>query len=122
MKLVIEVDDQDFQRMLESIIPIPTARPQLSVVVKEAAIELYLGGEEEFSAADIFRQATLLYGGALNRQSLTLRVVGCTPNHSSFKHAVTKRDYLKHLDWGTYTLSDTLLNEIKERIECSTTE
>lgn len=123
MRLTIDIDDDEVRNLLDGIIPSQlVVLPQLSEIVKEAAVDLYLHGQEEFSAADIYRKATQLFGREVNRQSLSLRVVGCTPNHTSFKHAVTKRDYFKHTDRGKYTLSDVLLKKLKEKISCPMAE
>jgi len=42
----------------------------------------------------------------LKRNSFMTRVIACTPNHSSYKHYTSKRDYFNHIGPGLYRLSD----------------
>ena len=34
------------------------------------------------------------------------RVIACTPDHSSYKHYTSKRDYFSHIGVGMYKLND----------------
>ena len=47
----------------------------------------------------------------LRKNSFMSRVIACAPNHNSYKHHLSTRDYLSYLAPGTYTLND----QYKER-------
>ncbi len=75
-------------------------------VVLEAAREVVRKkGANRFSPPELYREALLKYP-QLRRNSFMARVIACAPNHNSYKHHVSKRDYLSYLGPGVYTLND----------------
>ncbi len=62
-------------------------------------------GANRFSPAELYQEALLKYP-QLRRNSFMTRVIACTPNHNSYKHHVSTRDYLSYLAPGVYTLRD----------------
>ncbi len=62
-------------------------------------------GFNRFSAPELYQEALDKYP-ELKRNSFITRVIACTPNHSSYKHYISKRDYLSYLGPGVYTLND----------------
>lgn len=42
----------------------------------------------------------------LKRNSFIARVIACTPDHSSYKHHTSKRDYFSYIGPGLYRLND----------------
>ena len=43
---------------------------------------------------------------AIKKNSFMARIIACAPNHNSYKHHASKRDYLSYLGPGAYTLND----------------
>ncbi len=75
-------------------------------VVLEAAREVVRKkGANRFSPPELYQEAREKYP-QLRRNSFMARVIACTPNHSSHKHHVSRRDYLSYLASGVYTLND----------------
>jgi len=54
--------------------------------------------EVSFSADDALAK--------LKRNSFVSRVIACTPDHSSYKHQKSRRDYFSHIGTGLYKLND----------------
>jgi hypothetical protein len=61
-------------------------------------------GENRFSAAELFHQAVGSYPG-LKRNSWTSHVIASAPNHTSYQHYGSKRDYFRYMGEGTYQLN-----------------
>jgi len=75
-------------------------------VILETAQELVLNkGFNRFSAPELYYEALGKYPG-LKRGSFMSRVIACTPNHSSYKHYTSKRDYFSHIGPGLFNLND----------------
>jgi len=75
-------------------------------VVLEAAREVVREkGANRFSPAELYQEALLKYP-QLRRNSFMTRIIACTPNHNSYKHHVSTRNYLSYLAPGVYTLND----------------
>ena len=51
----------------------------------------------------------------LNRASFTSRVIACTPDHPSYKHHKSRRDYFSHIGIGLYWLNETYVLEKETR-------
>lgn len=62
-------------------------------------------GFNRFSAPELYQEALDKYP-ELKRNSFITRVIACTPDHSSYKHYTSKRDYLSHIGPGLYKLND----------------
>jgi len=80
-------------------------------VVLEAAREVVRKkGANRFSPPELYREALLKYP-QLRRNSFMSRVIACTPNHNSFKHHASTREYLYYLAQGVYTLRDEYIKD-----------
>jgi len=75
-------------------------------VILEAARELVQRkGFNRFSAPELYSVAREKYP-QLKRNSFVSRVVACTPDHPSYKHYASTRDYFSHLGQGLYWLNE----------------
>jgi len=75
-------------------------------IILETAREVVRRKEiNRFSAPELFYVALEKYPG-LKRGSFMSRVIACTPNHSSYKHYTSKRDYFSHIGPGLFKLND----------------
>jgi len=84
-------------------------------IVLETAQELVRRtNENRFSAAKLYGVALERYP-ALKRNSWGSHVIASAPNHTSHKHYGTKRDYLRYVGDGTYSLHVKYMkkNELK---------
>jgi len=74
-------------------------------VVLEVARKVAEGSENgQFSAAQLYYEALGRYP-KLKRNSFSAHVIASSPNHSSFKHYASKRDYLSYVGNGLYRLN-----------------
>lgn len=75
-------------------------------VILETAREVVRRKEfNRFSAPELYYEALEKYPG-LKRGSFMSRVIACTPNHSSYKHYTSKRDYFSHIGPGFFKLNE----------------
>ncbi len=75
-------------------------------IILETAREVVRRKEfNRFSAPELYVVASEEYP-ELKRNSFMARVIACTPNHSSYKHHTSKRDYFSHIGPGLYELND----------------
>lgn len=97
-----------------SLFPVPPSGKRISLepgktmfdIILEAAREVVRKkGANRFSPPELYQEAREKYP-QLRRNSFMARVIACTPNHSSYKHHVSRRDYLSYLAPGVYTLND----------------
>lgn len=72
-------------------------------------------GVNRFSPPELYKEALKSYPD-LKKNSFMARVIACTPNHRSYKHHASQRDYLSYLGPGVYSLND----QYKERRPSST--
>ena len=61
-----------------------------------------------FTAPELYREALYKYPD-LKRNSFMTRVIACTPDHPSYKHYTSKRDYFSHIGVGMYKLNDRFM-------------
>ena len=74
-------------------------------VVLEAAREVAERSETgQFPAAELYYEALEKYPN-LKRNSFSSHVIACAPNHTSYKHYASKRDYLSYTGNGLYRLN-----------------
>jgi len=62
-------------------------------------------GVNRFSPPELYEEALKSYPD-LKKNSFMARVIACTPNHNSYKHHASKKDYLSYLAPGVYSLND----------------
>ena len=75
-------------------------------VILEAAREVVRRkGVNRFSAPELYHEALDKYP-ALKRNSFMSRVIASTPDHPSYKHYASRRDYFSHIGPGLYKLKD----------------
>ena len=75
-------------------------------VILEAAREVVRRkGFNRFSAPELYSVALEKYPD-LNKGSFISRVIGCTPDHASYKHHKSRRDYFSHIGPGLHKLND----------------
>ena len=74
-------------------------------VILEAARELVQRkGFNRFSAPELYSVARENYP-ELKRASFMSRVIACTPDHPSYKHHKSRRDYFSHIGTGLYWIN-----------------
>ena len=75
-------------------------------IILEAAREVVREkGVNRFSAPELYHEALDRYPD-LKRNSLVTRVIACTPNHRSYKHYTSHRDYFHRIGPGLYELNE----------------
>ena len=75
-------------------------------IILEAAQEIVKWkGFNRFAAPELYHEALEKYPG-LKKSSFMSRVIACTPNHSSYKHYTSNRDYFSRIGPGLYKLND----------------
>ena len=80
-------------------------------VVLEAAREVAERSETgQFPAAELYYEALERYPN-LKRNSFNSHVIACAPNHPSYKHYASKRDYLSYTGNGLYRLNPKYTTE-----------
>ena len=75
------------------------------VILEVAREVIRKKGFNRFSAPELYHEALDKYP-ELKRNSFITRVIACTPDHSSYKHYTSKRDYFSHIGPGLYKLND----------------
>ena len=97
---------------------LPPRRPILEegvtvydVILETAREVIRRKGSNRFRAPDLFYTALEKYPD-LKRNSFLSRVIACTPNHPSYKHHVSRRDYFSRIGPGLYQPSDRYMGDI----------
>jgi hypothetical protein len=73
-------------------------------IILESAQEFFRRtGYNRFTGIELFSIARETYPG-LNKRSFMSRITASTPNHSSYKHHLSHRDYFKKIATGIYSL------------------
>ena len=75
------------------------------VILETAREVVQRKGFNRFSAPELYYEALEKYPG-LKRSSFMSRVIACTPNHRSYKHYTSKRDYFSRIGPGLFELND----------------
>ena len=82
----------------------------------EAAREVVRNkGTNRFSAPELYAAARRNYP-QLNRGSFMSRVIASAPNHPSYRHYSSKRDFLNFRGQGVYQLEDKYLQNTQEAL------
>jgi hypothetical protein len=62
-------------------------------------------GEEEFTAAALYHIAKNIHPDLdIRRNSWNSHVISCAPNHPSYRHYTSHREYFNYLEEGRYSL------------------
>jgi hypothetical protein len=75
------------------------------IILESAREVVRRKGFNRFSTADLLAIAWEKYPG-LKRASFTSRVIASTPNHPSYKHYKSRRDYFSKIGTGLYWLNE----------------
>ena len=75
------------------------------VILETAREVVRRKGFNRFSAPELYQAALEKYP-QLKRNSFVSRVIACTPNHLSFRHYSSTRDYFSHIGTGMYWLNE----------------
>lgn len=86
-------------------ISLEPGKTMYDVILETAREVVQRKGYNRFSAPELYSVALEKYP-ELKRGSFMSRVIACTPNHSSYKHYTSKRDYFSHIGTGLYRLND----------------
>lgn len=78
-------------------------------------------GFNRFSAPELYGKASEKYPH-LKRNSFISRVVASTPDHQSFRHYSSTRDYFSHIGKGQYQLNRKYLPEKNVNVSSTTTK
>jgi hypothetical protein len=63
-----------------------------------------------FTAAELYHEGLKTHPD-LNRNSWAGHVIASAPNHPSYGHFATRKDYFRYLEEGTYKLDNTYLGD-----------
>jgi hypothetical protein len=80
-------------------------KTMFDVVLEAARGVVRKKGVNRFSPPELYEEALKSYPD-LRKNSFMSRVIACAPNHNSYKHHLSTRDYLSYLGPGIYTLND----------------
>ena len=75
------------------------------IILETAREVIQRKGFNRFTAPELYAEALDRYP-ELKRNSFMSRVIACTPDHSSYKHYTSKRDYFSYIGPGLYRLND----------------
>ena len=84
-------------------------------LVLDAARTFVSSRENEFTAAALYHIAKERYPDLdIRRNSWNSHVMSSSPNHPSYRHYTSHRDYFRYLGHGRYSLNPGLLPEATE--------
>ena len=89
-------------------ISLEPGKTMFDVILEIAREVVQRKGFNRFAAPELYHEALEKYP-ELKRGSFMSRVIACTPNHSSYKHYKSRRDYFSHIGPGLYRLNDEYL-------------
>jgi hypothetical protein len=73
------------------------------IVLQAAQKVVEMSHKNRFSAAELYHEAIKEHPD-LKRNSWSAHVIASAPNHSSYHHFATRKDYFRYLDNGIYKL------------------
>ncbi len=94
-------------------ISLEPGKTMFDIILETAREVVRQKGVNRFSAPELYHEALEKYG-ELKRSSFTSRVIACTPNHPSYKHYTSNRDYLSRIGPGLYELSDRYMEDVTQ--------
>lgn len=80
-------------------------RTMYDIILETAQKVIQRKGFNRFSAPELYYEALEKYP-ELKRNSFMSRVIASTPDHSSYKHYASRRDFFSHIGTGLYRLND----------------
>lgn len=90
---------------LRGRITLESGKTMFDIILEAAREVIQQKGVNRFSAPDLYHEALMTYP-ELKRNSFMSRVFASTPNHSSYKHYVSRRDYFSRIGPGLYELNE----------------
>ena len=115
--LILRVGEYLLTLKIEALKTVPASRLQLEqgqtlfdLVLDAAKTFMKETGENEFSAANLYHMAVERHPDlSLRRNSWNSHVMSSAPNHPSYRHYTSHRDYFRYLGRGKYSLEPSLL-------------
>jgi hypothetical protein len=86
-------------------ISLEPGKTMFDIILETAREVIRREGFNRFSAPELLAVAREKYPG-LKRASFTSRVIACAPNHPSYKHYKSRRDYFSRIGTGLYWLNE----------------
>jgi hypothetical protein len=87
-----------------------SGKTMYDIILETAREIVQQKGFNRFSAPELYSAAREKYP-QLKRGSFVSRVIACTPDHPSFKHYSSTRDYFSHIGTGLYRLNEKYMPE-----------
>jgi hypothetical protein len=87
-----------------------SGKTMFDIILETAQEIVQQKGFNRFSAPELYSAAREKYP-QLKRNSFMSRVIACTPDHPSFKHYSSTRDYFSHIGTGLYWLNEKYMPE-----------
>ncbi len=94
-------------------ISLEPGKTMFDIILETARGVVQQKGVNRFSAPELYHEALEKYG-ELKRSSFTSRVIACTPNHPSYKHYTSNREYLSRIGPGLYELNDRYMEDVTQ--------
>ncbi len=93
------------------------------IILESAREFLKRTGHNRFTGLDLYTIALETYPG-LKKRSFVTRITAATPNHTSYKHHLSHRDYFQRIAPGIYSLESKYQQEnaSPDEVELSNTE
>lgn len=91
-------------------ISLEPGKTMYDVMLETAREVVQRKGYNRFSAPELYSVALEKYP-ELKRNSFMSRVVASTPDHGSYRHYSSRRDYFSHIGPGLYRLNDEYVLE-----------
>jgi len=101
----LETDAGDGKR-----ISLEAGKTMYDIILETAREVIHRKGFNRFSAPELYCEALEKYP-ALKRGSFMSRIVASTPDHGSYRHYSSRRDYFSHIGPGLYRLNDEYVPE-----------
>ena len=80
------------------------------IILEIAKTRVEETGTNRFTAAELYNLARQRYPDVnIRRNSWSSHMVSCAPNHNSYGHYTSHRNYFRYLGDGSYSLNESLL-------------
>ena len=121
---IIRIEDESLTVILnpaDITLAMPKSRTRMFLRKGETVFDIVLEtakrvvarkGTNRFSAAELYHEA-LKEHPDVKRNSWAGHVVASAPNHPSYNHFATRKDYFKYLGEGSYELNTAYLNNTR---------
>ena len=89
-------------------ISLEPGKTMFDIILGAARVVVQRKGFNRFSAPELYHEALEKYP-ELKRGSFMSRVIASTPDHPSYKHYASNRDFFSRISLGLYRLNDRYL-------------